>query len=266
MDQDAAIGRYALPPKPARSRSMTDAQRDELEHQHPLPVRLHARRLHLPHDRLLVQVSPAMHRDVMALVAGGYSGAGDHRRVQSGVRRARADGAEERFNLVGYTMPFVALGTGAVVVAALLKRWKSRAAPCRSSAPHRLDATEGELAALDAAVQDETPDGAPYWDRARRRVALLRAVPAVSRRCLPGRSRVARARKRQRSAVDALRELEFDRETGKISDSDYEPLKARYTARPWSRCAPGTPVCERCGPRPEADAEFCSRCGSPLVA
>ena len=35
--------------------------------------------------------------------------------------------------------------------------------------------------------------------------------------------------RRQSFAVDALRELEFDRQTGKISDSDYEPLKARYT-------------------------------------
>ena len=31
-------------------------------------------------------------------------------------------------------------------------------------------------------------------------------------------------------AVTALKEIEFDRETGKLSDSDYEFLKARYTA------------------------------------
>lgn len=31
------------------------------------------------------------------------------------------------------------------------------------------------------------------------------------------------------SAVVALREIEFDRETGKLSDSDYADLKARYT-------------------------------------
>jgi cytochrome c-type biogenesis protein CcmI len=30
-------------------------------------------------------------------------------------------------------------------------------------------------------------------------------------------------------AVQALREIEFDRETGKLSDSDYAALKARYT-------------------------------------
>ena len=29
----------------------------------------------------------------------------------------------------------------------------------------------------------------------------------------------------------ALREIEFDRATGKLSDADYDFLKARYTAR-----------------------------------
>ena len=49
------------------------------------------------------------------------------------------------------------------------------------------------------------------------------------------RASVVRGR-RQSSAVEALRELEFDRQTGKISDSDYEPLKARYTRQPICAC------------------------------
>ena len=32
-------------------------------------------------------------------------------------------------------------------------------------------------------------------------------------------------------ALTALKEIEFDRETGKLSDSDYEFLKGQYTAR-----------------------------------
>jgi ribosomal protein L40E len=73
-------------------------------------------------------------------------------------------------------------------------------------------------------------------------------------------------RNRQSPAVEALRELEFDRETGKISDSDYEPLKARYTEQALvAMRAGGAPVCERCGPRLESDAEFCSKCGAALV-
>ncbi|HEY6088235.1 MAG TPA: hypothetical protein VD771_00450 [Gemmatimonadaceae bacterium] len=75
------------------------------------------------------------------------------------------------------------------------------------------------------------------------------------------------SRDRQSPAVDALRELEFDRQTGKISDADYEPLKARYTEQALTAMRAGdSRVCERCGPRPEADAEFCSRCGAALLS
>lgn len=68
-------------------------------------------------------------------------------------------------------------------------------------------------------------------------------------------------------AVEALRELEFDRATGKISDSDYGTLKATYTRKALSVMRAGDRiVCERCGPRPEADAAFCSNCGASLAA
>lgn len=77
----------------------------------------------------------------------------------------------------------------------------------------------------------------------------------------------ADARGRQSPAVDALRELEFDRQTGKISDDDYVPLKARYTEQALAVMRAGDArVCERCGPRPEHDAEFCSKCGAPLIS
>ena len=91
-------------------------------------------------------------------------------------------------------------------------------------------------------------------------------------------------------ALTALKEIEFDRETGKLSDADYELLKQKYTtaalealraeeraagptdveamiaARVKSlRSAPaGAPACPTCGPRPEADAAFCSGCGRRL--
>ena len=72
---------------------------------------------------------------------------------------------------------------------------------------------------------------------------------------------------RQSPAIDALRELEFDRQTGKISDADYEPMKARYTEQALAVMRAGDArVCERCGPRPERDAEFCSKCGASLLS
>jgi cytochrome c-type biogenesis protein CcmI len=101
------------------------------------------------------------------------------------------------------------------------------------------------------------------------------------------------------SAIDALREIEFDRETGKLSDSDYTTLRTEYTRRalvemrttsPATDAAPTTGAiavavsapaldaaeaavlryrqhrmaCGDCGPRPEPDAVYCSSCGRYL--
>jgi double zinc ribbon protein len=80
---------------------------------------------------------------------------------------------------------------------------------------------------------------------------------------------------RQGMALIALKEIEFDRETGKLSDQDYEMLKERYSAEALRALAaedqpPAPPVaagsCPKCGPRPESDALFCSSCGRPLGA
>ena len=103
----------------------------------------------------------------------------------------------------------------------------------------------------------------------------------------------------QGSAIAALREIEFDRETGKLSDTDYVDLKQRYTraALEELRVAEGpaivssdiSPVvsegtlsiddaveaaiararesrraCSTCGPRPEIEATYCSNCGKYL--
>jgi hypothetical protein len=87
----------------------------------------------------------------------------------------------------------------------------------------------------------------------------------------------------QAVALRALKEIEFDRATGKLSDSDYDQLKAKYTAEalaamrgesgarsrePEIRPAPDarllTPTCPDHGPRPETDSVFCSECGRRL--
>jgi len=97
-------------------------------------------------------------------------------------------------------------------------------------------------------------------------------------------------------ALLALKEIEFDRETGKLSDTDYQYLKDKYTSEALealrtedgvgvpgdvealiahrvqalrfaaATAPPGAPACPSCGPRPEADALFCSSCGGRLPA
>ena len=78
------------------------------------------------------------------------------------------------------------------------------------------------------------------------------------------------------TAVDALREIEFDHVTGKLSDKDYAELKSAYTqtavAAMREKSAAGSTesdsivICAHCGPRPERDAVFCSECGRTLAA
>ena len=88
----------------------------------------------------------------------------------------------------------------------------------------------------------------------------------------------------EQEAVVALREIEFDRATGKLSDSDYGELKTRYTEHALAAMRGGAAVpldvdpaeaavrafrmrlkaCGNCGPRPEPDAVFCSSCGMYL--
>lgn len=68
--------------------------------------------------------------------------------------------------------------------------------------------------------------------------------------------------------IEALREIEFDHETGKLSDTDYAELQVEYTGRAVQamRAEAGSRVaCPSCGPRPEVDAAYCSQCGRALA-
>lgn len=88
--------------------------------------------------------------------------------------------------------------------------------------------------------------------------------------------------------VTILREIEFDKATGKLSDADYATLRATYAGQALSQMrAADLPshlsatdhtavaealvrrmrsrlTCETCGPRPESDATWCSSCGKYL--
>ncbi len=105
---------------------------------------------------------------------------------------------------------------------------------------------------------------------------------AISRPYSPAREDISARRDR---AVEALREIEFDRATGKLADADYEMLKTRYTRqavaamrtekgealideseieaaiRRAREAQANVPSCPQHGLRPEPDASYCSDCG-----
>jgi cytochrome c-type biogenesis protein CcmH/NrfF len=95
-----------------------------------------------------------MHADVMGLVSGGHTA----QEILAAFRAVYGEKAlmapvRSGFNLIGYAMPYVALGTGGVIVAALLKRWRSNARAAAPAEPHRVVATDSEIAAINAAVR-----------------------------------------------------------------------------------------------------------------
>jgi cytochrome c-type biogenesis protein CcmH len=102
------------------------------------------------------QVSPAMHRDVISLVEGGYS-AQEILDAFVGTYGERALMAPKRegFNWAGYLMPFAALGAGAGAVVVVLRGMQRRTAAVATPARRtsNVQATPEELARLDAAIR-----------------------------------------------------------------------------------------------------------------
>jgi cytochrome c-type biogenesis protein CcmH len=172
MDQSAAKS-VRRPAKPGATPQLSNEQRDDLEHRIKCQCGCTLDVYTCRTTDFSCQVSPAMHRDVLSLVEGGYTAdeilaAFTETYGQKVLMAPRREG----FNLAGYWMPFAALGTGGVVVAALIRRWGRRAAEVNaaaradlahvgangsapSSAPWAGDATPDELARLEAAVRSE---------------------------------------------------------------------------------------------------------------
>ncbi len=114
-------------------------------------------------------ISPAVHKDVQALVDGGYSGD----EIMAAMIQTYGDfilmtPRKQGFNLLAWFAPFAAMGIGAVAIGALLRSWRRNAdfaAAARAAAGARaaatnvettstLDATPEEIARLEAALRD----------------------------------------------------------------------------------------------------------------
>lgn len=147
-----------LPPKPGATPSMTTLQRDELERHIRCQCGCTLDVFTCRTTDFSCQVSPAMHRDVMSLVEGGYSAQEIiNAFVGAYGERVLMSPRKSGFNLVGWFAPGVALAVGAVVVGWLIRRWGragERPASRAAIAP-MVDATPDELRRLEAAVRGD---------------------------------------------------------------------------------------------------------------
>ena len=158
MDQSAARS-VRLSRKPGAIPSMSVAERDALERrlrcQCGCTLDVHTCRT----TDFSCQVSPSMHRDVMALVDGGYT-AEEILDAFENVYGERVLMAPEPqgLNLLAYVLPGTTIAAGAAALALMLRRWRraSRATAARPVTDPPLDASPEELRRLDAAVRDDT--------------------------------------------------------------------------------------------------------------
>ena len=165
MDQ-SAYKPVKRPPKPDAVRQLTDLQRDAMEKGMKCACPCQLDVFTCRTTDFTCGISPAMHRDVVALIEGGYT-ADEIVAAFKDVYGERVLMAPEPegFNVAGYLVPFVTLGTGAVVLYGMLRRWRANAAQPApvatraASAPalrvEGLDATDDELRRLERALKDD---------------------------------------------------------------------------------------------------------------
>lgn len=155
MEQDA-YRPVKLAAKTGARPSMTDAERDDLEHQIKCqcgcPLDIYTCRT----TDFSCSVSPAMHADVLSLVDGGYAAKEILAAFQKVYgERVLMSPVKSGFNWLGYVLPSAALAAGAVVVFTLIRKWGERAAAQPTPAVVEADATPTELDAITAALKED---------------------------------------------------------------------------------------------------------------
>jgi len=155
MEQDA-YRPVKLAAKANARPSMTDAERDDLEHQIKCqcgcPLDIYTCRT----TDFSCSVSPAMHADVLSLVDGGYAAKEILAAFQKVYgERVLMSPVKAGFNWLGYVLPSVAISAGALVIFILIRKWGERAAAQLAPAAIETNATRGELDAITAALKDD---------------------------------------------------------------------------------------------------------------
>ena len=151
------------PPKRDATRVMNEAQIQAFERQLACPCPCTLDVYTCRTTDFTCGISPAVHRDVQALVEGGYSA--------DEIMNAMLDTygefilmepRKQGFNLLAWIVPATALGGGAIAIGTLLRRWRAvrgavvlKSSPATPVAPLPVDATDEELALLDAALKHD---------------------------------------------------------------------------------------------------------------
>ena len=136
--------------------SMTDAQRDDLEHQIKCqcgcPLDVYTCRT----TDFSCSVSPAMHADVMGLVGGGYGATEILAAFQKVYgERVLMSPLKSGFNWLGYVTPSIGIAVGAIAIFALIRRWGARAAARPVETAVTVDATPDELETIRSALKED---------------------------------------------------------------------------------------------------------------
>ena len=159
MDQSAARS-VRLPNKPAAAPAITVDERDALEHQIRCQCGCTLDVYTCRTTDFSCQVSPAMHRDILALVRGGYT-APEILDAFVNVYGERVLMAPPRtgFNLLGYVVPGIVIGIGAIVLAVVIRRWRGPGPVAGTGIESPIataDATPDELRRIETAVRDDS--------------------------------------------------------------------------------------------------------------
>lgn len=154
-------------PKPGAAPSMTPEERDALEHELKCQCSCILDVYTCRTTDFTCSVSPAMHRDVLRLVEGGYTA----QEIKDAFVATYGEVAltapvKQGFNWAGYFAPAVVMTTGGIVLTMMIRRWTRRAAenaagrataggPAVGEAARPIEASADELARLAQALRED---------------------------------------------------------------------------------------------------------------
>ncbi|MGA1309561.1 MAG: cytochrome c-type biogenesis protein [Gemmatimonadaceae bacterium] len=150
------------PAKPGATPQVTDDQRDALEHKIKCQCGCILDVYTCRTTDFTCSTSPAMHRDVMRLIAGGYT---EQEILDAFVETygevALTAPKKEGFNWAGYFAPGVVLAVGGIALTVLLRKWRAEAqrsavrAPIATAGAALPGVSADALAQLDRAIREE---------------------------------------------------------------------------------------------------------------